>query len=290
MKKAQYNKWFWIAVTEGILLLCTSVWICNEKIKEREEAEQYKALEAIYSPYSKSTEYVRITMANYKEMLLYKNFEHVKKISFDVPHNVGMEWMCPAEDVERIIQRCGPELTEFSFACCNISANTLKILVEKCPNLKKLYLTYSNLEDIPNEILNLKNLEELDINGIQLKQIPNVIFKLKDLKSLSIGSNSPKDLENIKRLPPEIGQLENLRSLSIFGMPLDSLPEEIGNLMNLESIWISGTGEAGAMKLPRSFGNLKKLKRICMPSCKKSEFPKELEIEKITDRDIDEEK
>ena len=58
------------------------------------------------------------------------------------------------------------------------------------------------MKDIPDEITNLKNLEQLWIGGEN-------------------GGNS------ISALPEEIGKLENLTSLNLYGNPISELPESL---------------------------------------------------------------
>ena len=207
-------------------------------------------------------------------MILYKDFKHVKSIAFEVPYLIGMKRLCSKEDVEKIVQKCGADLTSIALYCCDISAKALKILVEKCPNIIRLSISCSKLEEIPEEIVNLKKLEKLWIDQVKFDRIPPVIFKLKGLKDLGIGSNDdPENLKNIKVLPKEIGKLKNLKELTLFGMPLNSLPEEIGNLKNLEFIAITQTGESGLMKLPKSFKNLQNLKNISISNIRLDQIP-----------------
>jgi Leucine-rich repeat (LRR) protein len=62
--------------------------------------------------------------------------------------------------------------------------------------------------------------------------VPPEIGRLKQLSTLSLPGNM------LERLPPEIGELINLRILSLSRNRLTHLPNEIGKLSHLEKLWL----------------------------------------------------
>jgi len=64
------------------------------------------------------------------------------------------------------------------------------------------------------------------------------------------------DRGNLLDLPPEIGQLKNLKLISLCGNKLSEIPSEIGQLNNLNSLWLSHNNLSS---LPIEVGLLTKL-------------------------------
>lgn len=198
------NKWKAVAVLESCVLLGGCVWLYHGKIEEQKRKQEEQEL---YKPYDfddTSSEEVRITMSNYKYMAKFKRFDAAKKIQFDAPVDVGMEWICPARDVIKILKKCPADLDTINLCCCEISDDVLRLLFQKFTKLKHLELCCSILEQIPDEITNLKELETLRIEfSVPLKEIPASVFKLPKLKKLIIRdtyalpktSELPKELE-----------------------------------------------------------------------------------------------
>ena len=74
-------------------------------------------------------------------------------------------------------------------------------------------------------------------------------------------------------LPPEIGNLSNLTSLSLYSNQLSSVPTEIGNLSNLTSLYIS---ENQLNSLPPEIGNLSSLTVFHLRNNQLSSLPPEI--------------
>ncbi len=77
----------------------------------------------------------------------------------------------------------------------------------------------------------------------------------------------------LSELPAEIGQLENLRELSLIGNNLSELPAEIGQLENLQELNLNGNNLS---ELPAEIGQLEKLERLYLDRNKLSELPAEI--------------
>ena len=87
----------------------------------------------------------------------------------------------------------------------------------------------------------------------KISTIPESIGNLTNLKELTIFDTL------IIALPESIGNLTNLQELVISGNSLTSLPESIGNLTNLQELVISGNS---LTSLPESIGNLTNLQYL----------------------------
>jgi Leucine-rich repeat (LRR) protein len=121
-------------------------------------------------------------------------------------------------------------------------------------NLKTLHLGKNHLRLLPQNIGNLSSLESLNIDSWNnhLQVIPESFAKLQKLSYLSLFSVT--DIQNIepifecksltkidlglgqsKTISPNIGQLHQLHSLSIYGSnsSIKGLPDSIGNLKKL---------------------------------------------------------
>ena len=96
--------------------------------------------------------------------------------------------------------------------------------------------------------------------------------------SISEALKRPEDIyklnlrnSGVRVLPPEIGQLVNLRVLDFSGTSIRSIPAEIENCTHLRSI----IGNASRLSIiPNSICNLRKLREINFAYCRIRELPK----------------
>ncbi|EAZ92816.1 COR domain-containing protein [Crocosphaera chwakensis] len=86
-------------------------------------------------------------------------------------------------------------------------------------------------------------------------------------KSLSLS------FKKLTSLPPEIGKLTNLTSLSVLGNQLTNLPSEIGNLYNLTSLYLE---KNQLTNLPSEIGNLTKLNIFYLEKNQLTNLPSEI--------------
>jgi len=79
--------------------------------------------------------------------------------------------------------------------------------------------------------------------------------------------------KNLTTLPPEIGNLKNLKTLSLNWNQLTTLPPEIGKLINLEDLYLNNNQ---LTTLPPEIGNLKKLKELILSHNQLTTLPPEI--------------
>ena len=118
-------------------------------------------------------------------------------------------------------------------------------------------------EELPWELGNLAYLEMLHIRivgpepGKVIGEIPPEWGNLTNLKVLRL-SNQNWGPSEASKLPPELGSLTNLEELCISSVFTLEIPPELGNLANLEVLCLRGlTGE-----IPPELGNLANLKEL----------------------------
>jgi len=165
--------------------------------------------------------------------------------------------------------------TLFVFAICNISFSQCH------PDIDALLAVY-NATDGPNWIYNDGWVAGAAGNDCDVCEWDYVTCNSDGrVKFLSLSSNLPSgtippeigDLEFLESLsmdycgltgtiPAEIGQLTNLTSLRFFTNELTgSIPASIGNLVNLETLNLAKNDDLGG-ELPASLGNLVNLEKL----------------------------
>lgn len=98
-----------------------------------------------------------------------------------------------------------------------------------------------------NEIEDLIYLKKLDLSFVDIEEMPESLGKLTKLESLYLINTK------IKELPESLGKLTNLKWLDLSGTKIEELPESLGKLTNLESLELSVTK---LKKLPYSLFQL----------------------------------
>lgn len=102
----------------------------------------------------------------------------------------------------------------------------------------------------------------LDLSGLQ-DSIPKELFALKSLEILNLSYS------NIKALPPEFGNLVNLKKLIFKFCVMPEIPKTANKLRNIHTLnYFASLGE-----LPESLGNLKYLRRIEIAKGEITKFP-----------------
>ncbi|OYT15693.1 MAG: hypothetical protein B7C24_11740 [Bacteroidetes bacterium 4572_77] len=169
-------------------------------------------------------------------------------------------------------------------------------------SIKNLFLVNGDLEAIPDSVFLFRNLKTLNIKGNKICCLPHeigqllflqeILLELKNLKEFNISRNpltkeslllvfQMENLENLsisklrlKKLPPEIGNLNQLSFLSIFCNQIDSLPCSFGNLKKLE---VFNAGNNPRIVVCDSFAQIKSLKRMYWVNNKWDSLPKAFE-------------
>ncbi len=108
---------------------------------------------------------------------------------------------------------------------------------------------------------------ELDLSDTQLTTLPPEIGQLLNLQSLTLY-----DIQ-LTTLPPEIGQLLKLQSLTLYGNQLTTLPPEIGQLLNLQSLTLS---DNQLTTLPPEIGQLLNLQSLILSDNQLTTLPPEI--------------
>lgn len=161
-------------------------------------------------------------------------------------------------------------------------------VIFRMDTLKGLSFIGTEINEVPNNLRNLKNLEYLGLNRTGINEVPTFIGELTNLTSLYLGGNETKELpielKNLMKLqylalwgtqlevlPDWICSFKQLRGLYLGGVErVQKLPENIGNLTNLEKLYLNGTG---VRELPESFGELTKLKELILFDTDVKRFP-----------------
>lgn len=116
--------------------------------------------------------------------------------------------------------------------------------IEYCLEKKERVITD---KFIPASIVNLKNLKYLLLENF--RKLPEEISQLDSLRDLAVIRC------DFQEFPKVLCNLKNIQSINIYGS-INKFPEEIGNLTSLRSLKITNTR---IESLPESIGNLTNL-------------------------------
>ncbi|MBR3960348.1 MAG: leucine-rich repeat domain-containing protein [Bacteroidales bacterium] len=110
---------------------------------------------------------------------------------------------------------------------------------------------YKSLDDVRR----VDSVYHLKLNYKRLKKIPPKVFEMHNLRTLDLGRNF------IDSIPPEIGTLVNLESLDLRRNRIRKVPGEIGNLKNLKTLNLSRNP---ILDLPDEMSGLEKLEELIL--------------------------
>jgi len=109
-----------------------------------------------------------------------------------------------------------------------LKLNSLKKLSFGTNYIGVIPIGTNNIEVIPSAIQDLPKLEELYLNNNLIKEVPNELFNLPNLKKLELSNNK------IEVIPPTIKNLINLEEINLYNNKLKEVSNEIFNLPNLK--------------------------------------------------------
>lgn len=105
--------------------------------------------------------------------------------------------------------------------------------VFKYQNLSALILNNNPITSLAG-INKLSHLTDLEVGNARLQEVPNEVGELKSLQVLQLYRNQ------IESIPAGVGKLNELRSLNLSGNKINSFSEEINKLTKLEWLELRG--------------------------------------------------
>lgn len=174
-------------------------------------------------------------------------------------------------DLERLLDDAIKHKTDRLY----ISGHGLTELPERIrylTELRNLEIFEQDFYRLPEELFELSKLERLKILTADLESIPASISRLKNLRELCIQCGSsdrptpgyrvkPKGEISLNRIPPEIGELEQLEQLTIQYTSIYELPPELEKLKRLR---VLDLGMCMINRKPDFLNAMKQLKHINM--------------------------
>ncbi|RIW12116.1 GTP-binding protein [Algoriphagus lacus] len=125
-----------------------------------------------------------------------------------------------------------------------------EVITKSYHKLTYLNLSHNKIQNLPDDIGNLKELDTLIINTVpNLGKLPESFGNLKKLKFLDLVD------AGITHLPESFGELTSLNYVDLDVNSIEKLPENIGNLKNLKTF----RGPYLSKSIPNSFSNLSAL-------------------------------
>ncbi|MCH2044380.1 MAG: leucine-rich repeat domain-containing protein [Saprospiraceae bacterium] len=137
--------------------------------------------------------------------------------------------------------------------------------LQQFKNLDYLDLTFNELTEIPEAILQMDSLKTLDLSGNDIKELPEDIIHMKNLRNLILSYN-----KNIKLANHILFDLDQLSSITLNGLELKGLPSAIPNMTNLKDLWISHNPFE---KMPNEIFEMTQLRSLAMKNCQLSQLP-----------------
>lgn len=127
-------------------------------------------------------------------------------------------------------------------------------------------------------IANREEVTELYLHNMGLEHIPPVVFGMPRLQKLDLSANQ------IREIPPQVGELRQLRSLALHFNQLQALPT---GLFRLEQLAELNLGHNRLQTLPPAIGMLRRLQQLRLNDNELAELPVELgQLEELRYLDV----
>jgi len=208
----------------------------------------------------------KVKLEQITQRIIQTNSINICGISEVINCRTGYDIMCfPIIDKSIIskLEDMFPNIKKIVLSNNNLDRDDINFLkFKKCEVIK---LNKNEFSSLSPDFCYLNNLRILKIEGKYINCppyrnenefiIPNYINKLKNLEILNLSNN------NIKKIPPEIGELTKLKKLIMTHTDIKILPKEIGNLSNLE---VMNFSVSSLIELPKEIEKLKKLKELLL--------------------------
>ncbi|XVF23567.1 hypothetical protein REPUB_Repub13aG0049900 [Reevesia pubescens] len=142
-----------------------------------------------------------------------------------------------------------------SFYWCNVTHVIMADLVVKSSCLRVLSLAnYKNINELSEEIGNLKHLRNLDLSRTSIARLPNSVSTLYNLQTLTLYGCS-----SLVELPKDMGKLINMHYLDIRWTKLARMPKGMDKLKELRELTDFVIGEENGSSI-KELGKLKHLR------------------------------
>lgn len=144
--------------------------------------------------------------------------------------------------------------------------------IQNLLSLKKYEVPHGAGIPHPINLHNISELQQLETFGIRYHTqpliIPPEIGQMQNLKDIYFENNK------YVQLPTNLGQLSNLYKLHLSGNKQINIPTQIGQLSNLHELWISSTNQ---VNIPSEIGQLQNLNSLTLHNNNLTSLPKEIE-------------
>lgn len=199
-----------------------------------------------------------------------QNFRNLKYLDF-FGNNINSvpDWFFQLSELENLSfnKNKFEEIPSLIFLLPNLNSFTIRenkiseIDRQKLENLlkiKKIDISYNNIQFLPNVNTTVIDTEEFYCKGNKLTEFPHCIRSAKKIRKIILSENNITSFEdfdfellteveeldlsynNITYLPSSIGNLKKLKFLNLAGNKLQNLPEEFEGLVSLEKLEFSG--------------------------------------------------
>lgn len=154
-------------------------------------------------------------------------------------------------------------LLMLGFASCRpvYFSETVKYISDEQNHAKvvRLDLSHQNLKSLPDDFEQYENLKFLNLSNnpdLQLDNIGNQLVNLKKLKVLQLDSN------NLLELPKWVGQLKSIKNISLVYNPQLNYSKSLNNLNTLKGLKKLNLSYNNLLELPESITGLTQLKNL----------------------------